>query len=73
MDKLNSDEKIVEIDNELEDDEGLFPIKIEFNENLMRKYREKVEKFKEMAQDSVKKEKQLKDLAQSIQNLISKS
>ena len=40
---------------------------------MMKKYREQDKKIKEMAQDSVKKEQHLKEIAQSIQNLISQS
>ena len=36
----------------------------------MIKYREQEEKIKEMAEDSIRKEQHLKQVAQSIQNLL---
>ena len=39
----------------------------------MKKYKEQTEKIKEMAEDSIRKEQQLRLVAQDIQNLISHS
>ena len=72
--KSKSDIEVVVIANDLEEDEGIYYFRIlDYDEDLMRKYRKQEEKIKEMAEDSIRKEQHLKEIAQSINNLISQS